>query len=414
MKKTFRKILAAVLAIVMLTGGLSAFAAEEKESIIYSTGKVLEYAGKLTEGENRITLPNADYSYVEFTAEKDGYYTFMSVNDEWYSSNWLRSLEKQSDGTYYNDDSYMFYIYKPEGMTLFLKLEAGEVLFRIRTNDNSEAMKVTAEYLGAEITDVDFSMGIDYPMIQGYDFSPDRYEAPGYSYYFYADDFSFTFDSGKSVRMEDSGSMGLYFSSETEVTEGEYAVNVHFADRSFEKNIRVSSPETYITKIEAVDPEKFYGIEYYNGDQFYLGCDVTYNVTFSNGETIQTGSEEYFKVPGMNREMYISRNYNETKNGVTVELMIGYSKFAEYSCEIRKADISENFSHMAEECSYIISNFSWYVEMYYERIEMADSNADKLRAVGVWVSYFNNNIPYILAELVSEFTACLASSFITY
>lgn len=417
MKKTIRKILAAVLALTMLLGNFTAFAAEDKESIVYGSDTVLPYAGELKEGENSINFPDdSGYAYVEFTAEKDGYYLFTNKSENlYYSWRWLRSLEKSEDGKYYLDDTHIFSSYGDTYVSSVFYFEAGEVLCIIMTDDTSMVMKAEAEYLGAEITDIDFSEGIDYPMIPEYDIYHTRYDAPGYSYAFYAYEPVVTFDSGKTIGGAGSCiEIGICCSSETEMTDGEYTVNVYFADKTFEKTIEVRPVTAYIEKIEAIDPEKFYGIEYYDGDCFYLGCNATYNVTFTSGETVQVGSETDFEVPGLNRELWISREYNETSEGAVVEIEVLDHEFAEYPCEIKSAEASENFSHMADECSYIINDFIWECEWYYDRVERAETQADTLRALGKWISHINNNFIFVLGDVVAEFNACLAYTMVNH
>lgn len=420
MKKTVRKILAAVLTLIMISGSATAFAAEEKESITLWSDEVLAYEGELTEGENDVSLPG-DYNnvYVDFTAVKDGYYAFSIDFENYYYSSWICPIEKDEDGDYQtNSEDRVFYIIGEKEITTVYEFEAGEKLLGILLDYGGDPVtqKIRAEYMGTEITGIDFSAGIDYSLMPGYDIEPAVYEAPGYSYYFYVYDLAVTFDSGKTVGDSEGnlGSTHLYCSCETEMTDGEYAADVHFAEKTFRKTISVRPATAYISKIEALDPEKFYGIEYYNGDVSYLGCNATYKVTFTDGSTVQVGSETEFEIPGTERKMWIERDYNEASDGVTVAIEVGGHEFAEYPCEVRKATDSENFSHMAEECSGDISRFVWRLGWYYEDVENAQSQADKLRAFGTWISYFNNNIFYVISDVVSEFSACLAYTTVNF
>lgn len=419
MKKTVRKILAAVLALTMISGSATAFAAEEKESITLWSDEVLTFEGELKEGENDVSLPG-DYNnvYVDFTAEKDGYYAFTTESENYFYSNWICPIEEE-DGEYsQNTDDRVFYSIDEWKVTTVFQFEAGEKLLGIFLDYGGDPItqKVRAEYMGTEITDIDFSAGIDYSLIPDNDILPAVYEAPGYSYYFYADDLVVTFDSGKTIGNPEGNmrSAHLYCSCETEMTDGEYAADIHFAEKTFRKNISVRPVTTYISKVEALDPEKFYGLEYYNGDYFYLGCNATYKVTFTDGSSVQVGSETEFEVPGTDRKLWIGRDYVETSEGTVVEIEIGEHKFAEYPCEVRKATDSENFGHMAEECSYIINRFAWRIDWYYEDVENAQSQADKLRAVGVWISYINNNVFSVISDVVSEFSTCLAYTMVNF
>lgn len=410
MKKSLRKILAAVLITVMAFSSFTAFAAEDKESITLWSDIVLPYAGELKEGESQFDLSEGNgNAYISFTAEKDGYYAFTGETEGYYYTNWLRPLAEEEEGKYDYGVSRIFHSVDEWEITTVYYFEAGDIIFGIFLEGaDASTVDITSEYMGTEMTNIDFSAGIEYPMISEYDLEPTVYEAPGYSYYFYVRDLVVTFDSDKVIGNENGLNNILYCSSETEMTDGEYTVNVYFADKTFEKTIEVRPVTAYIEKIEAIDPEKFYGVEYYDGDRFYLGCNATYNVTFTSGETVQVGSETDFEVPGLNRELWISRNYNETSEGAVVEIEVLDYEFAEYPCEIKPAEASENFSHMAEECSSIISRFAWECEWLYNRMEEAESKADTLRAWGVWISHINNNLIYILGDLIAEFNACLA------
>lgn len=400
MKNVFKNILSAVLALAMAFGTLIANAASGES--IYRNGEEFICAGGLKEGCNTISCPGGKKSpYVKFNAEKDGYYVFVYEPKEYYTTEWLTLAEtdKNSEITDYVMCDYSLY-HSDMAVTLY-ELEAGEnnFILTIWESEKAHEEKITVAYMGTQITEIDFSAGTEYSLISGIDIYENHYNLvdSDYQYRFYTNDVVIAFDTYKTLEFEDAH---IDCESETEITDGVYDIGVYFGKKTIPAKIEVHPITHYIENVEADNPEKFITVEYYDGYKIALPYEGTYTVTFKNGEKITTNKP--IVIPGANPMCYgIYKIVNHDKNSAT----IGFSHkvlFESYECTVKAATTEQNFDYMTQKISYIISDFKQESSYLFDEIVNADSNADSIKAFGIWISYIATDLICVFSDIIGD------------
>lgn len=409
MKKTVTKIFSTVLVLVMLFGTLTAYAAD-RDTIYLSNGEKISFAGELEEGSNKLEYPGAcERIYATFNAEEDGYYLFEADSEQDY---WISCVETNENNQIVHSDNlgaeFSFYDSENEKIYTIIDLKAGEKTLIILWEDEETYEKtVSVSYMGKDITGIDFSAGTDYAVL-----SDDIYEVwyefvdAEYQYGFTTNDLEVTFDSGKTVELERTFVM---CECETEIKDGVNDIGVYFGKKIFPAQIEVRSITYFVENAEADNPEDFIRYEYYDGAKEFAEYEGGFTVTLKNGEKIKVAEEwETVVIPGTDPKgcwVYADEN---SQDG-TVDICIAGNEFEKYECKVQPVLTEHNFRHMTENVSDIFEKFKWRAEYYYEIMVNADSKADTLRAFGTWISYINNNIIFVLTDIVGEFF-----DFVTY
>lgn len=406
MKKSIKKILCAILAMTVVFGSLTAFAADG-EPIYSPDGSEVPFAGELKEGSN--TVSNSDGNeciYVTFDAEKDGYYVFSYETEV---DCWITHIELDESRkiTYSDDmgDEFMLYNFDGgESFTLhtFFELKAGENILIISWDSKIAAEEtIDVSYLGNEITGVDFSAGSDYTLT-----ASDLYEVyyelvdAEYQYGFSTDDFVLTFDTGKTFETD---SARVYFESETIITEGVYDIGVYLGKKTVPAQIEVRLITCFVENAEADNPEDFIIAEYYDGTQEFVPYEGTFTVTLKNGEKIKVNEEwENVVIPGTDPDGY-SLYAKENDEEKTVEIRLAGYVFEKYECKTQKATTEQNFNHMKEKITDTFNNSKYVTDYFYEIMVNSDSKADTLRAFGTLISHISNSLIPVLGNIIGEF-----------
>ncbi|MBQ2973664.1 MAG: hypothetical protein IJE19_04860 [Clostridia bacterium] len=406
MKKSIKKILCTILAMAMAFGSLTAFAADGES--IYANGIEIGFAGELKEGGNTVNYPGK-MLYVTFNAEKDGYYTFVHESKAGFRySHWLTWVETDENGVVTDGKNFIFseLTVDPATVVTLFRLKAGENKFVVQWQEEiAPEEKVTVSYLGAELTDIEFSEGIDYAMVYGSDIYEVYYSGvdygDSYGYAFYVDEIKFSFDSGEKLEFDNFGAVPCM--SETEIEDGLYDIEVFLEkEETIPAQIEVHPITHYVENVEADNPEKYVGVEYYDGEKGYYGYDGTYTVTLKNGDKIKAYPEENVIIPGTNPEGYSVYSYVYSRDSFAV-IELGNKTFEEYEYTKQPATTEQNFNHMAEKVTDIINNFKWEFDHFYYEMTNAGSKADTLRAFGTWISHINNNILPVFGNIIAEF-----------
>ena len=191
--------------------------------------------------------------------------------------------------------------------------------------------------------------------------------------------------------------------SETEIEDGLYDIEVFLEkEETIPAQIEVHPITHYVENVEADNPEKYVGVEYYDGEKGYYGYDGTYTVTLKNGDKIKAYPEENVIIPGTNPEGYSVYSYVYSRDSFAV-IELGNKTFEEYEYTKQPATTEQNFNHMAEKVTDIINNFKWEFDHFYYEMTNAGSKADTLRAFGTWISHINNNILPVFGNIIAEF-----------
>lgn len=385
MKTIFKTLTASILAFVIAFGSFSAFAAEEKESIVYYYEE-FAYAGNLTEGKNTVDLPS-DYSiYCTFTAQTDGYYTlsynwteiehfFIPVEDEnGFTDETVKSVYIDTPEDNYSD-TYLFYL--EEGEYNFLSCQD----YYYYENE-AESATVEISYYGSKISDISFEGGTEYYLVPFWNiddyYGDDDEDYPVNSYSFDSGETELLFDSGKKLLSE---YMYLICSCGKEIENGEYTVTVYFMDETFEKTISVYPISKQITKVEIKNLEDYLDVSVaYDGEIIYDFTDMEITVTYADGftKTLTFEEGEWLEVDlnngnpyGFSVDYYYERSYVD--DAIYFYVTIGGEEFIARECTVHEATGKENRQHLNYRIYSIISDMAWDIRYNFSSVAWANN-----------------------------------------
>lgn len=415
MKKLFKSLIALSLSFIIAFGSVSAFAAEEKDSIKWYDTEY-SFAGTLAEGKNTVEVPVLEAIYYIFNAEKAGYYL---VTYNWNDFPNFNASQNPENGIITEETLCFFknFVYETiDTDSVLFYFEEGETVLVTYAGYNSQAGKasdITIEFFGEAVSNIEFKGGTDYFLVPYYNI--DEYYGefnpyPDYSYSFEGDDTKLFFDSGKTLF---SPYCGLVCSSETEITEGEFEVDVYFGNQSFKKTISVYPVTREITKIEVNDIEKYLDVpEAYNGNIIYDFDGMELTLTYADGHTekvtveggdcmgidLLNGNPHYFPL-----DYYYSRE----GNGVNFYVTLAGEEYIKAEGTLRDATKRENRQHLNYRVYEIFSSAFWDIKHEFYMLEWADSLWET--AVLLRRAIFNlaDEIFYAFEEIAEEYFACI-------
>ncbi len=393
----FRKLISALLAAVMLFGCASAMAsATYPDKLTTYWDAEYYYKGELTLGESTVFCDeDSFYNYYVFNASDEGYYT-IGYNDDGGVYE-IVTLEKSSiiGGNYY-DESYGV-TGNQEGLSLFYLYEGVNYIGVCFGAIMPKGDKINIDYMGAEITDINFDAGTEYPLILREDM--DEYGSMRVR------DYTLTFDTEKTLELVNATDRWFDYYCDKEITVGENEIEIEFGEKTFSRTVTVAEITDYIKKVELASG----GIEeivYYDGS-LYGSSDITLKVTYTDGTSENVYAFE--DVSLRNGNPYLYYIYLDTYDGhASVE--IAEHEYLSFEYEIKQAGFGENFelfiSNIGDEFRYITS-----IPYYAEDIFNQDSVADSLRAFGEFVSFVNNQFMYAIGDIFEHITMFVQTLF---
>lgn len=380
MKKTLKALTAVILAFVIAFGSLPAFAADEKNVLLWNEWEY-SYAGTLSEGDNTFEIPAEDGFYFVFNAEKAGYYTvshcwsdiehFVSpetvengIGEGFRTSEFLDTNEE-------NDvETYLFFFNEGENfLTSWLGYEA-------YAGDNTD---VEIAYYGETITDISFASGTEYFLI--YDWNivelyDEEEKYPENSYYFDGGETVLTFDSGKTISLVYCDLVCIF---EDKLAVGESNVTVYFMKDSFEKTISVYPVSKEITGLEVENLEKYLDVPVaYNDNIIYDFDGMKITLTYSDGytETLITESGEWIAIDLRNGNPHyfpIDYYYEREDESTDFCVTIAGEEFIREDCTLREATGRENRQHLNYIIYTIISDAIWDIRYNFASLAWASN-----------------------------------------
>ncbi|MBQ8762485.1 MAG: hypothetical protein IJZ07_00080 [Clostridia bacterium] len=389
--KKFKTIISLLLAAVMLIGctGISAFAAyPDKITTLWDEDFYL--AGEISLGETSVSAEeNYSYYYYVLNAENDGYYSvnydyngeigWIYIFEEWYSNHYGQKQPVVSENC-----QQIIYLYAGENYV-------GVCFDEIK----GISEKISIEYMGAEITDITFDAGTEYPLI----LESDIYNGSSYIKLY---DFALNFDTGKTVELN---GVREYFNcySDEEIVIGENNVEIEVDSKKFAKTLTVAKATDFIEKVEVVSGD-IYQKEYYDGgvEGTY---DLTLKVTYTDGTSItaRIGDEISLKNGNPNNYRVSCWPYEGTAS-----VKIANHEFLEITYEKETASLAENLKLFASN----IKNEFYYISRIPARAEEIfnqNSAADTLRAFGDFVSFVNNQFLYAIGDIYTNIVMLINS-----
>lgn len=381
MKKFFKALLALSLSLIIALGSVSAFAAEVKDSIKWDD---IEYtfASTLVEGKNTVTVPQDESIYYSFNAEKAGYYLLTySWNDfsVFYASqnieNGIFAEEMQSiyidtESADFDTDSLLFFF--EEGETVF-------TTYAWYDDGSDKSSDIVIEFYGETVSDIDFKGGIDYFLVPYYNID-EYYEEdssyPDYVYSFEGDDTQIIFDEDKTLS---TPYCTLICSSKTEITEGEYEVDVYFGNETFKKTVSVYPVSKEITKIEVADIENYLAAaEAYNGNIIYNFDGMELTLTYADGhtETVTVEGGEWMGIDLLNGNPHyfpLDYYYFREDDGVKFCVTLAGEEYINAECTLREATKRENRQHLNYRVYEILNDTFWDIKYNFYEVSWAEN-----------------------------------------
>lgn len=351
MKRTFKKVIASFLAFVLALSSFSAFAFESGKELLwdyYSEGvyEKYYYNGELSLGKNAVKEENGEtFNYYNFNAEKAGFYIFdypsfiidFMVSPEYMKNG--RAVDIDRAVTDYRDENGINY------NTTMLYMDKGEnIIGAYFCRDNEQAV-VTVEFMGEEITDIEFEENAFKDLIDNYDIQSTAY---GKTHYMYLDA-TLNFSSGKSLEYD---SVIFDFTTEDSFPIGNTTLNLDYFGykKSYSANI--------CKIIDFVSDVEFYNLDdggsatvgrFYAS--FYIPSAEGYKVTYTDGRTeIISGTESYGNSEKLTLEN--GRSYNiwampsmEDNGDVYLEIQLANHTYDKVPMEVVKISFAEDLAY---------------------------------------------------------------------
>lgn len=374
--KKFIKTVAAILALVMMFGSVSAFAAGAGEKLYWGEttygGEIQGYSsyiyeGTLKEGENKLVY-NEWTCCREFYAEKDGYYSFE------YNRNLLCCIgvsERIEDGIPV-DERKLFESNTADEQTL-VYLEKGEHFVSYNfCREETENAKLKIEYQDIEITDLKFKEGTFDDLIFAADVWID--ESSGETVYGMNTDATVVFSNGKEFEI----CYGKFIIGvDGQLNEGENEVTVSIFDYSEKQTLTVYHANHFIKSISITNLDKYLNsVKYYDGSyvsDFEDGMPETLVVTFNDGSKAVYNGFEYWEgidfPNGRSYEMWIVEDSDNPDGKVRFVFDIAEEYFEIGESKVRDATLAENTEKLEKYIKLQTERIKYYFNDFLEAVE---------------------------------------------
>ena len=348
MKKTFRKMLASALALVIAFCSVSAFAAEEDKTLdwdIYNAGYVyeFEYAGDFT-GEKLVVDDGLEgQKYIEYynvDIPQTGYYVVSVKRISGYYSNILFP-EKIENGVAYGEARKVRLNEEIENeiytFNSLYRFSAGETVLGLIYSD--AAFEISFEFVGESVTDIKFEDGA-FSGIFEYDICEDSDNgdmlATGI-------DAEVILSSGKEFKVET-----FVIEHENALVKGENAAEIVFFDYREPVNVTIYEITDYINSVEFKNPESITVKKYFNGDN----GDIEFNggeefvVTFTDGTTVNTS--DFVTLPNGRRYFVRSVVTGWWNEKPVIMIDVAQYTYSDYDVTAVEAGFEENLQHLKD------------------------------------------------------------------
>lgn len=352
--KSLKKVMAALLAaVIVITGGAFAFAANA-ETVIeweYNEEYVFEalYAGEATEGTFTVKeMDEYESVYYTFNAEKAGYYT---ITFDWYPVDYCLVAETYEDGKATGDREYLFSEDGDNYVNMYYFDEGvNYICFDLYENDSYDSY-AEIEFVGEKITNVIFDEEeIDTLLIDA-----EIYEYEYEEGFIWWTEAEIVFDTGKTLSYDD---IELVFDMKNPLEKGEVELTLNVFDYSKDYVVTAYEITDVITDARVVEESSKEVEILYDGtinDEKLDG--MTLEITFSNGEKV-TAPIEYtgagIEFPNGKTfwfEVYYS---SEAEDEIYINVTFPYNgeTFLHEKCEKTEASKEANKETLKENISY--------------------------------------------------------------
>lgn len=380
MKTTSKKILCAMLTLVMVFASVPAFAAEigDVAEWIFSGPdnevypEVYYYAGTIQEGENDIVynVGNTHQQYYDFEVQNTGYYIFETPG--------IAPCFGQfdSEGKINDIDILKSYIVEYESCTEYslIYLSKGSYIIGIDFWDTEETV-FNVEFAGSEIVDLEYNQSDFDNLVINDDIYIDELEN-GFLFWFYSEHTDITFSGGKKLK---DYSLSLCFTAESKPADGVHNGKISLLNYEESGTSSIYYIDNIIESIEIENLDDYLvAFEWYNGRYSFpeFNDEITVNYsdgtseTFVYGHNEASGEKDYITVLG--KERYLAAYHNEYS--FTFKVRIAQHTFIEKECKtVFKTNIAENAEYLKDNIKWKISDFNSVNSFILETLKEANS-----------------------------------------
>ncbi len=355
-KKTFKAIIAAALAVIMLIPCLSASAANN--TLVwdfYGYEDVYDYAGEMNVGTTKIPDDASDYIWYSFDVQNEGfYYIHYNYSD---MDVWFGIPESFEGLSAYNEKECIYHPSKGGDGAIYY-LETGKTIVGFDMFFIGETAAFETEYLGAEITEIK----PQYDLIYNYDVY--EYEYMGENICEFDANFDITFSEGKTINH-----YYLEGTSEKEIIKGENTFKTEIYDKEYEFTSNVYYITDYVEGVEISNVEDYlYVSEHYRGIDYNFPEYETIKVKFKDGSTYTVYINDSGAITLPNgREVGFGFDFTETDIGnYYLDVYVGGDCIASYKCEVTKASLEDNIDIMTQVSRNHLSQAAYYLSRAFE------------------------------------------------
>lgn len=394
MKRNLRAIIAAMLAAVMAFSGLTAFAAVDTSAKLewdfYDEIYYYDFAGELTEGENKIDNSISDYVYYTFDVQTSGYY-ILYYNFENLNA-WIGVPEKYENGKAYDEAGRIYY--SPENCDGFIcYFEKGEQILALDLYYTDENSVLNIEFFGEDVAEIK----VDYDLIYNYDIY--TYEWEGDICFDINCESVITFTSGKSITYYISGIC------DSEIVKGENTLAAELCGKEYDFDVNVYYITDIVESVELSNVEDYLEVtEYYNGTETPSPFGETLTVTFKDGttDTVILDADDHLTLPN-GRNVWCYTDYEYTDDGMGFKIYVAGTEVDSFECKVVPASIKENIDAMNSSNSDHLSISSYYLRRAFSCLMEGDIDSAIMR-----IQWAIESFMYIFSEAASLISYLLA------
>ena len=402
MKKFSKNFLVIILSMLIVFSGTSAFATDKTvEWNAYPLGderedwRTVPYLGELSETAVEVGSEpyGSEISCFGITAEKSGYYQLNATltNDIYYEIFFVP--ETYSDGKAYGTADYGMYFGGNADRSFIYYLPKGETVVFVHSIGK---IKVSCEFLGEEVTDVDYDEStlsgiVDYDFFAG----SNTAMIGGVSGNLY-------FSSGKAFGFD---GLVLDVKTDEKIKKGENKATATCL--GIEKEITVTGYDAtdYINSLETVDFEDGLAIlTAYNGDVQGIThnseAKIIVNYTDGTSETLDFSDGYTTVILPNGREYSICIDINYDAGEKVAELSFANHIYKTYEIDTVPVSFDENLNLLKQDCEYWINRANSELGYRIDRLGQTDSFIEKLSLV-FWIpGVYSNALFQIFCNIV--------------
>lgn len=398
MKKTLKSSFALILALTMIFGSITAFAAEKGDVLVWEfyDGSTEEYYfdGELTEGIKTFTQethePWQNY-YYDFDIEKPGFYAFSFSDDEGY----MEIAQKSEAGKAYDSlSSYYIYDYENESLTTVYELEAGKATVGISVYSLRHELNLSVEYLGEKAEELVFTENSDKNLIIGSDIYCWFDSENGKTYAEFSGSANVVFSDEKTLELNN---WWFWCELEDGLKKGNNTVKAGIFGQTFSNVITCTTIDEYVKDAQLKNADSYVNItESISGYNLPERIEDTVIVTLNDGSTVELDCSDrentYITLPN-GKEYYVYPHYSFSFDGKPIlVIQIGGLSVKKYECNVKSVPLSENISLLLEENHENLKKSAYNFRLIFSTLLDYYDYEDFIGNIGEAEEYFKKSI----------------------